>query len=118
MHHKRRGFAVLIINSFQNVNGLALPVSENDIKRLERLLKDTWFEVKIERDQTAAKIKELLKSYATHEENKDSDCFLCVISSHGGNEGIIGSDEEILDVKTEILNSFNNGCSQIGRVNK
>lgn len=94
MNNTRRGFALLIINSFQNDDGFA-----KDLVDLEKLLAGKLnFEVIIEKDKTVAQIKELLKSHATHKENEDSDCFLCVISSHGDNEDIVGSDKKILDV--------------------
>ena len=82
------------------------------------MLLNLKFEVDIQKDKTAKEITEVLKTYAEHKENEDSDCFICVISSHGDNEDIATFDKgskvgTTLDVKKEILKSFQN--SLIGK---
>ena len=65
------------------------------------------FTVKIEEDKSADQIKELLSEYAKTDHSNGSGCFFCVVMSHGNENGVEGVDGKVVDLKKEILNTFN-----------
>jgi hypothetical protein len=93
MNHARRGYAVIINNRrFES-----MPSREGtdvDAACLEATLRRLHFDIKMFRDCTAASIRNLL-AYYSKLDHSDSDCFLCVILSHGENGIVYGIDRQI-----------------------
>lgn len=62
-------------------------------------------------DQTAEQMKTLLKEYGR--EQHDGDCFVCCILSHGGTDGVRGTDGGIVS-KHDVFNPFyDTSCSSL-----
>ena len=108
MNHSKRGFALLIINDFNDLNDPKIALLEegckNDLANLKALFKRLNFEIIEKKNQTAKQIQELLSKYAVSE-NKDTDCFCCAISSHGNKHGTFGADNVVFDLQ-ETKNKF------------
>ncbi|OWF43838.1 uncharacterized protein LOC110459185 [Mizuhopecten yessoensis] len=81
-NHFRRGVAVLIVNTeFSNVKDNR-PAAEYDIQNLTALFQVLGFEVKTLKNKTTKHLMDSLKDIRSKLE-KDSDCFACLISTHG-----------------------------------
>jgi hypothetical protein len=93
MNHPRRGYAVIINNRKFD----SMPSREGtdvDAACLESTLRRLQFDIKTFRDCTAASIRNLL-AYYSKLDHSDSDCFMCVILSHGDNGIVHGIDRQI-----------------------
>lgn len=82
--------------------------SEKDLEDLVSIFQKMNFKVVIEKNKTCADIIKLLSDYSEPNLHKNSDCFLCVVMSHGNQDGVFGVDGVILDLKKTILDSFQN----------
>ena len=75
----------------------------------EQVLKETFellrFNVTIYPNCSADKMMKKLKEYASQKEQKDNDCFVCCILSHGYEGGVYGNDGMAVSTKS-IRNIF------------
>ncbi|BFZ17828.1 hypothetical protein BsWGS_20867 [Bradybaena similaris] len=97
MNHDKRGMAVIINNkNFDPSTKMGVREGTDvDANAMYSLLDMLGFEsIKQYDDQTAAQIKEILKR-ASNENHTRSDCFVCVILSHGDEGFIHGYDRTI-----------------------
>jgi caspase 7 len=94
MNHPKRGCAVII----NNKNFAKMPVrtgTDKDANAMYELLDTLRFEHILKyNDLTASNMKEKLKE-ASQINHKDSDCFVCVILSHGEKDTIWGTDKTV-----------------------
>lgn len=82
-NHFRRGVAVLIVNTeFANIKDNR-PDAEHDIENLNLLFKVLDFEVIVLKNKTTKALMDSLIDIRSKLE-VDSDCFACLISTHGG----------------------------------
>lgn len=96
MNHLRRGYAI-IINNKRFDSKLDMPVRDGtdlDAACLESTFKKLGFDTKIFNNCTALLIRDLMYRYS-REDYSDTDCFVCVLMSHGENGIIYGVDKEI-----------------------
>jgi caspase 7 len=93
MSYARRGYAVIINNKrFDD-----MPLRDGtdfDAAKLESCLKRLEFDVKLFHNQPASSMLSLLNYYARLD-HSDSDCFMCVLLSHGDNDIVYGVDKEV-----------------------
>lgn len=114
MDHARRGIA-LIINNKHFASHLGMPTrdgTDKDASNLEIALARLGFDIKLVSNRTAASMKDLLLQLARYD-HSDSDCFLCVIMSHGEEGFVYGIDREInID---ELVRPFQHNKTLVGK---
>ncbi|XP_033734730.1 uncharacterized protein LOC117323554 [Pecten maximus] len=119
-NHFRRGVAVLIVNTeFCNVKDNR-PRAEKDIDYLTALFEVLDFQIKVLKNKTTRDLMDSLIDIRSQLE-KDSDCFACLISTHGGEFPVQGSKnlhQHVLHTfdgsipTDDIISTFNdNGCA-------
>ncbi|KAK3586007.1 hypothetical protein CHS0354_033124 [Potamilus streckersoni] len=83
--HKHRGLALVIVNNKFNVPHLLdRSGAENDLKNMKKLFTKLAFAVKIYENLGVEQMIKTLKKAASNKKFlKDSDYFVCVISTHG-----------------------------------
>jgi len=99
MNHAKRGIALIINIQKYDPNPLKLKErvwSEKDVDNLTKTLKYLEFDIDLVENLTKSKIKEHLMHIATKIDHKDFDCFLCVVMSHGNDDNIVTSDNELI----------------------
>jgi len=98
MNHARRGIALVINIRAYDHNPDKLKErkwSEQDVVTLKKTLEYLEFDFRFYENLTANNIKDEIHKIAEID-HKDSDCFLCVIMSHGDDGKIFASDSEEL----------------------
>jgi hypothetical protein len=96
MNHARRGIALVINIRTYEPNPYKLDErtwSEPDVENLKQSLQYLEFDLKLHENLTANEIREEIQKIA-EKDHTDSDCFLCVVMSHGEDDKIIASDSE------------------------
>ncbi|XP_046568769.1 caspase-3-like isoform X2 [Haliotis rubra] len=102
MNHRHRGFAYIINNvKFDELTERS--GSEVDEERLTERFSALQFTVKSFRNQKRTQMVDLLDK-ASKDDHSDSDCFVCVILSHGEEEKIYGTDGAV--EVTKLLDPF------------
>jgi len=115
MNHAKRGIALVInIRSYDlNPDKLEERVwSAKDVENLEKSLKYLEFDFELRQNLTKAQIKQELQRQANnHENHKNSDCFLCVVMSHGNEEKIVTHDNK--EISFEEIMAPIKSCSSL-----
>ena len=96
MNHARRGIALVINIRAYNPNPFKLAEriwSEPDVKNLKTTLEYLEFDLRFYENLTANEIRDQIRKIAD-EDHMDSDCFLCVVMSHGNDDKIMASNSE------------------------
>ena len=84
MNNEKRGIALVInIRSFENNKHSERVWSEKDVDNLRKTLEYLEFKVVLCENSTKEQIEAILKEQQYH---NDSDCFLCVVMSHGNRQ--------------------------------
>ena len=87
MDHAKRGIALVINIKTYTPNTFNLKErawSEKDFENLQHTLKYLEFDVRPYENLTAKEIRDKIQKIAD-EDHTNSDCFLCVVMSHGNN---------------------------------
>ena len=86
--------------------------SEKDVKDLCSLFDDFNFKTRVEENLTQSQMVEILN--ATSEKDFSRyDCFFCVILSHGINDGIHGTDDEVIEIEAITSNFRRDACPSL-----
>ena len=94
MNNEKRGNALIInIKKYVNNTHTEREWSIKDVEILTNSLTNLDFDIKICQDLTKSQIENLMQEQAIID-HQNSDCFLCVIMSHGNQERIMTSDNE------------------------
>jgi hypothetical protein len=96
MDHAKRGIALVINIRTYNPNPYNLNErkwSEPDVENLRKSLQYLEFDLKLQENLTANEIREKIQRIAEIDHTA-SDCFLCVVMSHGIDDKIVASDSE------------------------
>jgi hypothetical protein len=96
MNNAKRGIALIINIRTYNPNPYNLAErtwSEPDIVKLNKTLEYLEFDLRFYENLTANEIREEIEKIAD-KDHTDSDCFLCVVMSHGDDGKIIANDSE------------------------
>jgi len=96
MNHARRGIALVINIRTYEPNPYKLDErkrSEPDVVNLKKTLEYLEFDLKLHENKTANEIRDEIQKIAEID-HTDSDCFLCVVMSHGDDDKIFASDSE------------------------
>ena len=94
MNNKKRGMALVInIRTFENNKHSERVWSEKDVENLKTTLEYLEFKVVLCENSTKEQIETVLKEQQFH---NDSDCFLCVVMSHGNQDNIMTSDNKLI----------------------
>ena len=91
---------VLVINNVQ-FPGRENPVrsgSDEDVERLVDLFRDFRFQIKERRNLERSDMMNLLTDTSEKDFTK-YDCFVCVILSHGAQNGIYGTDDQVITLE-------------------
>jgi len=95
MNHEKRGVALVInVQNYDAPNPFKLKDrkwSEKDVENLEKTLGYLEFKVILSLDSIKSEIERVLQEQADVDHSK-SDCFLCVIMSHGNEDKIVTRD--------------------------
>ncbi|XP_067672929.1 caspase-7-like [Haliotis asinina] len=106
MNHRRRGFAYIINNvKFDELTDRL--GSDVDEERLKERFSALHFTVQSFRNQTRTQMVDVLDK-ASKDDHSDSDCFVCVILSHGEEDKIYGTDGPV--EVTRLLDPFKGHC--------
>ncbi|XP_078492996.1 caspase-3-like [Ciona intestinalis] len=105
MKNERRGtFVVFNQENFDRMNH-SRKGSEADVKMLVKSANKLGFEdVRVLKDQTTDEIRDHLQELSYQDHSK-SDCFVCVVLSHGESDGVLYTKDGDIHLK-EILDSF------------
>jgi caspase 7 len=97
MNHEKRGIALLInIRSYDAPNQrIERNWSEKDLENLKETLKYLEFDIRSYENLKAKQIKDEIQNIAKLD-HTNSDCFLCVVMSHGNDEKIMTSDNKAI----------------------
>ena len=97
MNHKERGIALVInMQTYDAPNPFKLEErkwSEKDVESLKKTLDYLEFKVIFSLDSTKSQIEKVLQEQAELD-HSDSDCFLCVVMSHGNEDKIVTWDNQ------------------------
>ena len=119
MNYPNRGYA-LVINNINFINP-ELPTrrgADCDTESVVRCLRRLEFDIDIQLNQTRDQMKTLLENYSKLDHSL-SDCFLCVIMSHGNDnyvQGIDGTEvaNDGMHIQEEAVAHFaNNKCPSL-----
>ncbi len=113
MNHKKR-IAALFLNEFKEDTTHKIPGHDQDKKHTKKCLEQFGFRVDVHENKNKKETIDLLKEYAS-DDYSDADCFLCVFSSHGNEEGFETSDEKLIDLTSIILRIFTGNKSLNGK---
>nr|ABG48761.1 caspase-8 [Haemaphysalis longicornis] len=107
MTQKPRGLCIIINNvdfgnRFPKRHG-----SEVDVRRMEDLFEALFFRVQTHRDLSADDMKSVLSDAAKEDKQKNAECLVVILMSHGENDGIYGTDGKWLNLKQEVYTQFN-----------
>lgn len=85
---KKRGIALLIHNEFFLPSSYFpdRPGDDKDYKHMKKLFKGLGFKVCSFRNKTKSEILQIVEDFADLEFHEESDCFVCVVASHGNEE--------------------------------
>ncbi|XP_064460059.1 caspase-3-like [Ornithodoros turicata] len=107
MRRSPRGKCV-IINNYDFRDLLELREgSQLDVQRLDRLFKALGFEVIVRQDKTKTEIVELLKTLSDERHQKDADCFVLILMSHGDQDIFYDVEKEEIEINS-LIGMFNN----------
>ncbi|XP_060595410.1 probable WRKY transcription factor protein 1 isoform X3 [Ruditapes philippinarum] len=140
--HKYRGYAIIIVNEnfYDKKKELPLPKNKRygssvDLKNMKDMFRALDFRVKAYKDLTGDAMKQKIKKASQNEEfNKNSDCFVLVISSHGEEleekklqnmdknarvwrHSVLGSDNYKVYIDTDVISLFQDD-KETGLTNK
>lgn len=111
---KHRGIA-LIINNVDFKGKLPERTSSTkDAEKLESIFENLRYRVKVRKDLTAQRMKEVLEELVKDKDiDKEHDSFVCCILSHGDPQGVLGTDKKIVTVSelAKIVNA--EGCKAL-----
>ena len=94
MDHEKRGVALIInIRKYKDNKQKKRKWSEKDFEDLQHTFKCLEFDVRPYEDLTAEEIRDKIQKIAD-EDHANSDCFLCVVMSHGNDEKVVTSDNQ------------------------
>jgi caspase 7 len=96
MNHEKRGFALVInIRSYDpNPNKLEERIwSVKDVENLKNTFEYLEFDLKLCQNLKKKHIEEEIQKQASLDHSQ-SDCFVCVVMSHGNEDKIVASDNE------------------------
>jgi len=94
MNHEKRGvFLVINIRKYKDNRQEERKWSVKDYENLQHTFRYLEFDVRPYEDLTAKEIKDVIEKIAD-EDHTNSDCFLCVVMSHGNDEKIVTSDNQ------------------------
>ncbi len=97
MNHKKRGVALIInIRSYDAPNPFKLKErvwSVKDVENLKKTLNYLEFQVILCNNITKSELEQVMREQSLVN-YKNSDCFLCVVMSHGNKEKIVTSDNQ------------------------
>jgi caspase 7 len=94
MNNEKRGNALIInIKKYVNDAHKERKWSKRDEENLTNTLTNLDFDIKIHQDLTKEQLESVMLEQATID-HRNSDCFLCVIMSHGNQEKIVASDNK------------------------
>ncbi|XP_048742450.2 caspase-6-like isoform X1 [Ostrea edulis] len=92
---------VFIINNMQFNGKMSIRHGTmSDRNNLKELFQALHFEVIVENDLTKQEIEDKTRLISQSDKVKDSDCFIFIILTHGGDEGVFGVDEKSVSVST------------------
>jgi len=114
MDHAKRGIALVINIRTYNPNPFKLDErvwSGPDVENLKKTLEYLEFELRLHQDLTANEIRDEIQKIA-NEDHTNSDCFLCVVMSHGNKDKIVASDSEEISFE-EIMAPIKSKCSSL-----
>jgi hypothetical protein len=114
MDHAKRGIALVINIKTYEPNPFKLKErvwSVEDVKNLKTTLDYLEFDLRFYENLTANKIREKIQKIAG-EDHTNSDCFLCVVMSHGNKDKIVASDSEEISFK-EIMQPIKESCKSL-----
>jgi paraquat-inducible protein B len=114
MNRAKRGVALVInIQTYTpNAHKLKERVwSIKDVENLQHTLEYLEFEFKLCQNSTKAQIEQEIKRQASSD-HSHSDCFLCVVMSHGNKDKIVASDREEISFE-EIMAPIKSKCSSL-----
>jgi hypothetical protein len=98
MKHEKRGVALVINIRSYNPNPNKLQErkwSAKDVENLKKTLNYLEFQVVLCENFTKSQIEQVMQEQASIDYS-ESDCFLCVVMSHGNEDKIVASDNEEL----------------------
>ena len=98
MNHKQRGKALVInMQTYDAPNPFKLTErvwSVRDVDNLKKTLEYLEFDFKMCQNFTKSQIEQEIKEMASSIDHSNSDCFLCVVMSHGNEDKIVTSDNK------------------------
>lgn len=95
MNHAHRGYALIFNNKHFSLDMPVREGTEQDGRHLEQTLRGMEFETKVFENCTADFLRQTFNHYATKVDHSNSDCFMCVILSHGESDLIYGVDKQV-----------------------
>jgi caspase 7 len=99
MNHKQRGKALVINIRTYNPNPDELNErvwSVKDVENLQHTLGYLEFDFKLCQNFTKSQIEHEIKEMSSSVDHSNSDCFLCVVMSHGNEDKIVTSDNKVM----------------------
>ena len=112
MYHEKRGVALVInIRKYKDNKQKERKWSEKDFENLKQTFKYLEFNVRPYENLTAKQIRDEIQKIADLD-HTNSDCFLCVVMSHGNKDKIVASDNEEISFK-EIMQPIKESCKSL-----
>jgi hypothetical protein len=97
MDHEKRGIALVVnMQTYEEPNPFKLAErkwSINDVKNLRKTLEYLEFDFQLCQNFTKTQVEQVVQEKASMNHEK-SDCFLCVVMSHGNQDKIVTSDNK------------------------
>ncbi|XP_077535208.1 uncharacterized protein LOC144147054 isoform X3 [Haemaphysalis longicornis] len=108
MTRNPRGRCIILNNVHFDSHSESREGSELDVDRMHALFTQFHFEVTIESNLSAMDMKAILEGVSKEESQKDADCLVVILMSHGKEGTIYGSDGEEVHLEPDVYGPFNN----------
>lgn len=108
MTRNPRGSCIILNNTDFNEHMGRREESKLDVDRMEALFRQLHFKVTVASNLSAIRMKEVLSNAAKVECQKDDDCLVVIVMSHGSQDVIYGIDGEELHLDRDVYPLFDN----------
>ena len=103
----KRGFGLIIVNHFYQIDNFKREGSENEVRNLERLFSSFGLHVLIYEEMVQSQILVTINDISKNPLLENHSVFMLAISSHGTKDGLLGVDKYIAEHDSLVGKTFN-----------
>lgn len=108
MTRNPRGRCIILNNAHFDGSSQTRDGSEIDVAHMEAIFSQLHFKVTVGTNLSAIEMKELLRHVSKAESQKEAECLVVILMSHGKEGTIYGCDGGKVDLECDVYQPFNN----------